>query len=55
MSEPVPRVEGKGRSEDSFSGVFNSFWQTTDELNDVRTVKSAWCDEVCKREAIKDL
>ena len=53
MPQTVDGVEGKRSSEDRFSGVFDYFRKTGNELNDVSAVKGSRCHQIGNRETIE--
>jgi hypothetical protein len=54
MPETVPRVKSKGSGKDNLASVLGGIRKTTDELDNVRTVKGAGCNEVGERESVED-
>jgi len=54
MPETVPRVKSKGSGKDNLASVLGGIRKTTDELDNVRTVKGAGCNEVGERESVEE-
>ena len=53
MSQTVKRMECKRCRENGLSGIFDAFWKTSNEFNDVCTVKGSWSDKIRNRESVE--
>jgi hypothetical protein len=49
----VKPVESERCSKKSLARIFDDIRQTSNELDNMGAVESAWCNEVCQRESIQ--
>ena len=53
MSQTVKRMKCKRCREDGLASIFDTFWKSGNEFDDVCTAKGFWSDKVRNRESVE--